>query len=231
MPEPTSILEFDNVSAAARSIHVGAVRDLRLRLGPGEIAWVALEEGREHTSLAALAQGLIEPVAGCVRFLGECWSEMGPTRQSQMRGRIRRVFEHYGWITNLDVIENLCLAEYHHTARPLDEIVEEARALARRFGLEAIPDSRPTRVNGRVLRKLEWVRALLGRPELVILERPLFGAPKDDAPRLSGAVCEATRRGTAVLWLSDDSRDLKGPELAAVRRYRMDGEQIVESGS
>lgn len=230
MPETPSILEFDHVSADARSIHMGAVRDLRLTLGPGDIALVVLEEGHEHTSLAPLAQGLVEPAAGCVRFLGECWSAMGATRQSQMRGRTRRVFEHYGWITNLDVIENVCLAEYHHTSRPLHEIVEEARGLARRFGLETIPETRPTRVNGRILRKLEWVRALLGRPDLVILERPLFGAPREDAPRLVDAVCEAARRGAAVLWLSDDIRVLDCPEMAAVRCYRMDGERLVESG-
>jgi phospholipid/cholesterol/gamma-HCH transport system ATP-binding protein len=203
------------------------LRDVSFALGRGEVALVDLEEGREHTPLASLAQGLIAPDSGHVYFKGEDWAKMGVSRLSIQRGRIRRVFEHYGWISNLDVLENIGLAEGYHSGRSRVEINVEIMALARRFGIDPVPDSRPARVHSMVLRKLEWVRAFLGSPDLILLERPLVGAPKADASRLIQAVCEATRRGVAVILMADDPRVLECCETAPVRRFRMDGEQLL----
>ena len=231
MQEQTAILEFKGVTVRSASSQISGISQIDFSLGRGEIAVVSLEEGREHIPLAPLAQGLLAPDSGCVMFQGEDWAEMKASRQSVERGRIRRVYEHYGWVTNLDVMENLCLAECHHTRRTMDEVMQEVGGLARRFGLDDIPDARPTRVHGMVLRKLEWVRALVGTPSLIILERPLFGAPKADAPKLMEAVCEASRRGVAVLWLTEDERVMECRSLGAVRRFRMDGEKLVAVSS
>jgi phospholipid/cholesterol/gamma-HCH transport system ATP-binding protein len=227
MQEQTAILEFKGVTVRPVSSQISGISKMDFSLERGEIALVGLEEGREHIPLASLAQGLLVPDSGCVLFQGVDWAEMKASRQSIERGRIRRVYEHYGWVTNLDVMENLCLAECHHTRRARGEVMQEVRGLARRFGLNDVPEARPTRVHGMVLRKLEWVRALVGTPSLIILERPLFGAPKADAPKLMEAVCEASRQGVAVLWLTEDERLTECRSLGAVRRFRMDGEKLV----
>jgi len=209
------------------SSQVAGMAGVEFALNRGEIMAVELEEGREHTHLAPLAQGLITPDSGKVYFEGEDWAAMGMHRQAAARGRTRRVFEHYGWVSNLDVMENLCVAECHSTKRSQEDIEQEIRALARRFGMDDIPDTRPTRVHGMTLRKLEWVRAFVGAPELIILERPCFGAPKADVARLVEAVGEASIRGVAVLWMAEDVSMLDAVEVTAVRRFRMQGERLV----
>jgi len=226
MKEEPSILEFAGVSLSPATPHISGLTGVSLSLGRGEIAIVELEEGREHSPLASLAQGLMSPDSGCVRFKGENWAEIAAARISTQRGLIRRVYEHYGWVTNLDVMENLCLAECYHTRRSMEEIVREIRDLARRFGIDPVPEARPTRVHSMVLRKLEWVRAFVGTPELILLERPFFGAPRADAAKLTQAVCEAAHRGVAVLWLADDPHVLE--ECGErVSRYRMNGETLL----
>lgn len=226
MKEESSILKFEGVNLRPATPHVSGLADVNFLLERGEIAVVELEEGREHSPLASLAQGLIPPDSGRVCFKGENWAEMPAARISSQRGLIRRVYEHYGWITNLDVMENLRLAECYHTKRPMEEIMQEIRALAGRFGVDPVPDARPSRIHSMVLRKLEWVRAFVGSPELILLERPFFNAPRADAGKLTEAVCEAARRGVAVLWLADDPRILE--ECGArVSRYRMDGEKLL----
>lgn len=227
MQELSAILEYRDVSVRPLSSRMGGISGVNFSLARGEIALVNLEEGREHIPLAPLAQGVVAPDSGRVFFHGADWAEMGASRQAAERGRIRRVYEHYGWVTNLDVMENLSLAECHHTGRSSAEVAEEILGLARRFGLDGIPAMRPTRVHGMVLRKLEWVRAFVGSPDLILLERPLFGAPRADAPKLIAAVCEAARRGVAVLWLTEDVRVMESRELGAVRRFRMDGDKLV----
>lgn len=227
MNELTPILEFQDVNLHQANAQVGGLTGVNLTLSRSEIVLVELEEGREHNPLASLAQGLIAPDSGRVFFKGEDWATMAAQRLSTRRGLIRRVYEHYGWITNLDVMDNLALAECYHTNRGREEVEREINSLARRFGIDPVPATRPTRVHGMVLRKLEWVRALVGMPELILLERPFFGAPKADAVKLIQAVCEAARRGVAVLWLMDDARAEACSELGAVRRYRMDGEKML----
>lgn len=227
MQEHASILEFQNVTFRTGSVQTTAVGGVDFKLGCGEAVVVRVEEGREHVPLAPLAQGLMTPDSGKVYFKGECWEQTGPGRQSVMRGRIRRIFEHYGWVTNLDVMENMSLAESHHTQRPLEEIHQEIRGLARRFGIEEVPAARPTRVHPMILRKLEWVRAFVGSPDLVILERPFSAAPKADAIRLLEAVCEALKRGVAVLWISDESLVFECRDMFHVRCFRMDGEKMI----
>ena len=223
----TPILEFKDVTLGAGASQMIGLKGVSFTLNRGEIIMVALEEGREHIPLASLAQGLVVQDSGHVYFKGAEWTEMGPSRLSLQRGLIRRVFEHFGWISNLDVMENISLAECYHTGRPPDEIAQEIRSLARRFGLDTVPDARPSRVHSMTLRKLEWVRAFVGTPDLILLERPLFGAPKADAPKLAQAVCEAARRGVAVLWMADDLRFLESCDVAPVRHFRMDGETMV----
>ena len=227
MNELTPILEFKGVNLAASSAHVGGLRGVDLSVRRGEIAIVLLEEEREHCPLASLSQGLVDPDSGTVFFKGEDWSGMSPSKVSSQRGLIRRVYEHYGWITNMDVMDNLCLAECYHTRRNRAEVEQEVLSIARRFGIDSLPDARPTRVHGMLLRKLEWVRAFVGKPELILLERPFFGAPKADAEKLIEATCEAAQHGVAVLWLSDDLRPFGCCKRTSVSRYRMEGEKLV----
>jgi phospholipid/cholesterol/gamma-HCH transport system ATP-binding protein len=227
MAERAAILEFDQASINPGSQLAGGMVHISLALYAGQIGLIQLEESREQLPIADAAEGLLTPDSGRVLFEGECWENMSPHRQADRRGRIGRVFEHYGWISNLDVVENICLGECHHTHRPDEEIFEQAEALARLFGLSGLPSGRPTRVHSMVLRKLEWVRAFLGDPELVILERPLFGAPRGDAGVLVTAALAAAHRGAAVLWLSDDPRSWEEPKLAGALRFQMQGASVV----
>jgi phospholipid/cholesterol/gamma-HCH transport system ATP-binding protein len=221
-----AVLEFKDASLPGSSNHVARLRGVTLTLRPGDVVLVNVQEGRERTPLADAAQGLLSADSGSVCFMGEDWATMGVRRQTEQRGRTRRVFDQYGWITNLDMVENVCLAETHHTDRPLADIVAEAGRLARQFGLDELPGGRPTRLHPMLLRRLEWVRAFMGTPALIILERPLLGAPKADAARLFEAVCDAARRGVSTLWMTDEERVWECPALNLARRFRLEGESL-----
>ena len=227
MSDAPYVLEFDRVTVLPDEHLSAGLREVSFALRAGEVGIVQVEEGREHVPFADAAEGLVVPDQGCVTFRGEDWESMSAHRQANRRGLVRRVFHHYGWVSNLSILDNICLAELHHTHRRLGEVIEEANALARRFGLDGIPAARPSRVPALALRKLEWVRALLGRPELVILERPLFGAPRADASLLIAAVAEEARRGAAVLWLTDEPRVCGCRGFESCKRFGMQGEQLL----
>lgn len=227
MKSTAPVLQFEKVTVAGRSEGITSVTDVSLVVERGSIVIVLLEDGREQTLLAEAAQGLAAPEHGRVLFRGRSWQDMSDDEQSKERGRTRRVFDHYGWISNLDVAENICLSECHHTGRRTDDVLTEADVWCRRFGMARIPSGRPARVPSQTLRKLEWVRAFLGQPDLMILERPLFGVARGEAQLLGAAVREAVERGVACLWLSEDRPAADFGTVVKMSRYRMEGERVL----
>lgn len=226
---PTPVLEFRDVTVPSDLPRQGLARRVNLRLGPGEVALVRLENGHD-SPLPAAAQGLTQLTSGAVRFEGIDWSELDPLSQIARRGRIGRVFGGWGWVSNLNVLENVMLREMHHTSRREHDIEVEADRLARIFGLERIPRGRPAFVNVADLRRAEWVRALLGSPRLILLERPLRGVPIAHLPQLLDALEAARGDGAAVLWLTADERELQHPRLDGAQRYVMRGANFEAEG-
>lgn len=223
------VLEFDQVTIPASSHHDEAVAEVSLQLSSGEWALIRTEDDTEHLPLADAAEGLIAPSQGTIRFLGEDWVTMTPQRESVLRGRIRRIFHTEGWISNLTMIENILLAEMHHTGRPAQELMEEAAQLALSFGVSVIPDGRPATVPSQVLRKMEWVRALMGKPELILIDRKLLGVSREDAGRLIHALSRRIEQGTAILWITGEAAicDHEGLNQPYVSQYGMRGMDMI----
>ena len=130
--------------------------EVTLQLRAGELLMVQVEPGNEQLPLTDAALGLTPPERGRTLFMGTDWQDAAPDTALEMRARIGRVFDHSGWISNLDVIENITLAQRHHTRRPIAEINAEAQQMARQFGLAGVPAGRPANVPRRDLRRAEW---------------------------------------------------------------------------
>lgn len=227
MTTPTFILEFNGVTLHSSAFGHADMRGVSFRLGPGELMLIQVEPGNEQLPLADAAEGLAEANEGHIAFLGERWSAAAPDRQLALRARIGRVFDGPGWISNLNVLENLTLSQRHHTLRPIPDIVAEAQGLARSFGLTDVPAGRPAVVLRRDLRRAEWIRAFLGKPELILLERPTFGVAVDHVALLIRAVVEARARGAAVIWTYDDPAVVRDGSLQKCLRFRMRGDTMV----
>lgn len=226
------ILEFADVTIAAAQLGHAGMRCANARFLPGTLTLIRAEEGSEQVPIAGMAEGLLPLEEGRVLFMGEDWTAMPPDRALHRRARIGRVFDGCGWISNLSVEENVTLSQRHHTGRPCAQILAEAGALARAFGLSEVPKIRPALVPRQDLRRAEWVRAFLGSPLLILLEYPMRGVPPGYLPRLIEAVREACARKAAVLWLTDNDRVGRHAELPPAARYAMRGATLaaVENG-
>ena len=225
MPPP-SILRFDDVTIEARPHDESAIWNVRFELMAGDLLLLLVEEEHRRLPLADAAQGVVPPLHGVVFFLDEDWEAMPPDRAAAQRGRSGRVFEDGGWVSNLDVEQNILLAQRHHTARPEAEIREEAAGLASMFSLPGLPRGRPAGVRRQDLAKAACIRAFLGKPVLIILESPTREVYADVIAPLVNAVQSARRRGAAVLWTTSDPRVWNNTGLRATVRCKMFGSQM-----
>lgn len=207
MAEP--VLQFDQAELRPDGKPGSMLRDVNLTLKAGESAVVEAGFSAEHDRelfdyfpLADAAQGLLACENGRVLYRGRDWAAMPPLQQSRCRGSIGRLFDFHGWVFNLEIMENLLLACRIYPERAVPNLEAEALRLARRFGLDAIPQGRPALVGRRDLRRLEWVRAFIGKPDLVILECPEMDTVKTSLDALFETAREALARGAALLWIT-----------------------------
>ena len=230
MNEPVNILSFDDVTVEPGADYEAGIARVNLQLAPGGLALVLLEAELDRIPLADAAEGLVAPARGTLRFLGEDWQTMAADRVARQRGRIGRVFEGDHWLSDLDVDQDITLAQRHHTRRTLEDIEEEAVRLCRVFGLPGLPGGRPSSLSRQDLQRAACARAFLGEPVLILLENPLPSICADVVPALAKTVHEARQRGAAVLWTTNDLQVWNHPDLRPTMRRRMAGSHMQVMG-
>ncbi|HMP77013.1 MAG TPA: organic solvent ABC transporter ATP-binding protein [Kiritimatiellia bacterium] len=217
------ILDMREVVVDARPPYDGGLNRVSLSLSPGELFLVRVPDGAPITPLADAACGMLVPEAGAVLFDGREWASCSADEAAAARGRIGRVFERAGWLSNLDVDENITLAQRYHLRRTPEETLEEARALARELGMSGIPAGRPAFVERELLLRAQWIRALMGKPALVLLERPGRDMSANEvAPLVSAVNKRREHDGTAVLWLTDAHERVADSALRATQKCAME---------
>jgi len=203
------------------------LEDINLVLKPGELAIISVDKGHGITPLADAAQGLLVPDRGGVYFLGKNWRDLRPAAAAAARHKIGRVFDEGGWVSNLNIDENITLGQRHHTNLPIEEIQSESEKMGIFFGLKTIPSIRPSMVRRSVLCRAGWVRAFLGDPELILLEEPLKDAYTELLHYLMKGIAAALTRGAAIMWITSDIRILNQTGLAPFKIYRMKGPKLA----
>ena len=226
MNEPANILKFHDVSITMDSAGGPGLCNLNSTLAAGNLVMAFMEKEQTRSLLADVAEGLVAPAQGVVTFLGEDWQAMTPDRTAQQRGRIGRVFEGESWLSDLDVDQDIILAERHHTRRVRKDIEAEAIQLCQDFGLPEMPRGRSSGVRWQDLQKAACVRAFLGTPVLILLENPTSGLSADILVPLLKIVHSARQRGAAVFWTTDQLEDWNHPELGPTTRCRINGSQM-----
>lgn len=217
------LLEFRNVSLRTISPYDAGLQAVSFNLRPGEVALVRLAYGHTITPLADLASGLLDPAEGEVVYQGVAWTHRDAAEGARLRGGIGRVFERTGWVSNLDVDENITLARRYHDRCAPEAALQEARAIATALGLPGLPVGRPATVARQDLRRAEWVRALMGEPKLLLLERPGRELPLADLARLASEIERRRALGTAAIWLTDRPENALECGLRPTLKFNLEG--------
>jgi len=225
-PAGREVVRLDHVSVADELAYESGFRDVSCVLHPGDLMLVLLEQGAWYHPLPDLVSGLIPAEQGDLLVFGERWPALGAERQARARGKIGRVFEGHGWISNLDIDENVTLAERHHTRRPVEEIAAETAALGRMVGLEMLPGTRVAVTPREDLRRAEWVRAAIGAPWLMLLERPGRDLADGWLAELSGLVEHVRSRGTAVIWMCENEDEWNHHFRKPVLKFRVEANTL-----
>ena len=206
-PKPKPIvLELRDVTFTSTTTKSVLLHGANLIVRQGELVMLRINRAQKCRDIASMLLGLNPPSNGEILFENQDWRGEDYDRHFAMRSRIGRVFEEQAWVQNFNVMENVTLASRHH--RPRDKSVQQQVATwIERFKPKSKPFRRPGFVDAADLQVYQWIRALIGNPNLLILERPMNSVPNAMLAKLVEATNESRNRGAAVIWFTNNVPD------------------------
>jgi branched-chain amino acid transport system ATP-binding protein len=218
----TTLLDVDRLT-----VHYGrtpAVHEVSLHVDENEAVALIGPNGAGKTTILNALAGIVRPSGGRIEFKGA--GTAGEPPEKLVRRGLALVPEHRQIFTSLTVEENLRLATFVGRGRDADADIEAE--------LDRFPPLRPYirshagGLSGGEQQMLAISRALLCRPDLLLLDEPSLGL----GPRVVETVFEALRelRVAGVTILLVEQNAFQAIEFAD-RTYVLSGGRIVVSGT
>ena len=201
LPLSRSVLSLQGVIPAERRLSATPTR-LDLELPRGAVALLQVDDEADAAALIDLCVGLSDPGAGRVRFLGVDWTTRNPRERLARRRRIGAIVQAGVWPTHMTVLEAVLMARFYHFNRPPAEVIADATALARLFGLPGLPVGRSETTPLRALIRAACVRGFLGSPDLIVVQDQMLDQSAGLAVPMAQAISAACDRGATVLWIT-----------------------------
>lgn len=172
----------------------GAARALdgvSLAIAEGALVWLAGPNGAGKSTLLRVLGSLARPTQGSVRVFGRA---LFASEGAAARARVGFLGPEAALYGELSVYENLAFCA---RLRGLDYAA--ARAAAAELELGAVLEQRVRTLSQGYRRRAGLARALLGAPDLVLLDEPWNGLDAESAARLTELLLRLRARGATVL--------------------------------
>lgn len=193
------LLQAENLQVYYGGIH--ALRGVCLKIEQGQIVSLIGANGAGKTTTFKVIVGLVRPRSGAVFFLGDEITRLS-THAVIQRGIAvspegRRVFG------NMTVMENLELGAYNRSAGEFEKGVEYVFSIFPRLA------ERRTQLAGTLSggeqQMLAFGRALMSRPQLVLLDEPSLGLAPLMVDEVFRAIRKVNGEGATILLIEQNA--------------------------
>ena len=195
----------DRLSIEHLSVRFGglvAVRDVSLRVAPGEIRGLIGPNGAGKTTVINAITGVVRVASGTIRLDGRKVSGLAP--HTIGRRGIGRTFQHVEAFGEMSVLDNVLVGQSRHAHVPLihaalatrvarereRQAVSGASEILERFELLPYRDTPAAELPFGVLKRMDLARALAARPRLLLMDEPTSGMSESEADRAIAAARE-----------------------------------------
>ena len=204
MPEPALTAE----QVAKRFGGLEAIRDVSFELPSGSVLGVIGPNGSGKTTLINLLTGAYRPTRGSIRVGGTRTTRMAAHRIAALG--VARTFQNPRVFTSLTVRQNLFLSEHQGIGRSgVARLRADADEWLGLVGLGGLGHRIARELSGGQQKLVEFARAMIRRPAIVLMDEPFAGVHPDVKKVLHDRIRDFSRRGeTSFLIVSHEVPDL-----------------------
>lgn len=222
----SSIVETRNVSKVfpMPGGPVSALRDISLRISPGEYVGVVGPSGCGKSTLLHVLGVVDVPTSGDVLFNDRQIGSLSDAERSRLRLReIGFVFQRFFLLPMLTAWENVELPQAEAGAGRTERR-ERTRELLEFVGLSARAGHRPSELSGGEMQRVAIARALANRPRLLLADEPTGELDQATGEQIISLIDRLHTDGMAVVVVTHDA----GIAARSHRLLRMRDGRIVE---
>ncbi|MAG97742.1 MAG: ABC transporter ATP-binding protein [Rhodospirillaceae bacterium] len=195
----------DDIALDVQNLHkhfggIKAVDGCHLQIPKGKISGLIGPNGSGKTSTFNLLTGVISPDSGKVIYQGE---DIAGLKPYQIFGKgITRTFQITRIYREMTVFENLLSVTY--LKMPMGEVRERAEELMEFVTLTKLRDEYGGYLSYGQQKLLEFARALMTDPDLILLDEPAAGVNRTLLASLLERIHELQRMGKTILIVEHD---------------------------
>ena len=188
-----------------------ALRGVDFRVHSGEFVAVVGASGSGKSTLLNLVGALDRPTAGRICIDGRDTSALDEPALAALRGdTIGFIFQFHYLLSEFTILENALMPLWIRKGAAEPGDLEWVNELFRRVGLEERTGCRPTQLSGGQQQRAAIVRALAGRPKLILADEPTGNLDSHNGALVFDLVRELNSQfGIAFVLVTHDDRFAK----------------------
>ena len=190
----TTTASLDAVSKHYRS--VAALDRVDLALSPG-ITGLLGPNGAGKTTMLRVMATVLRPDAGSVRLLGR--DPTDPEARTEIRRRLGYQPQELGFPRGFSAVAFVNYMAVLKEWTDRDARTAEVRRALELVGLGDVATKRISRLSGGQRRRVALAQALLGTPELLVLDEPTTGLDPEQRASLRGVLADIAASSTMVI--------------------------------
>lgn len=198
--EGAALLEVRNIAKRFGSTDV--LKNISLNIASGEFLTLLGESGSGKTTLLRLIAGFEPPTLGEIWMRGQRLDVLPPYKRP-----VNTVFQNYALFPHLNARDNVAygLRVKGTPAKELSGRVEEALSMVQMQGFAA---SRPSQLSGGQQQRIALARALVNRPQLLLLDEPLSALDANLRKQMQSELKALQREiGITFLFVTHDQEE------------------------
>ncbi|MCV6586509.1 MAG: ABC transporter ATP-binding protein [Marinibacterium sp.] len=236
-PDTAPAIELRGISKAFGPVQ--ANKDISIRVAPGTIHGIIGENGAGKSTLMSILYGFYKADKGEIWINGTRTDI--PDSQAAIAAGIGMVFQHFKLVENFTVLENIILgAEDGGLLRPsLAKARRTLADLAQEYELNVDPDARIDEIGVGMQQRVEILKALYRKADILILDEPTGVLTPAEADQLFRILDRLRAEGKTIILITHKLREImeatdtvsvmhRGEMTATVKTADTNPEELAE---
>lgn len=195
----TTLLEVNSLTKKFGGL--AAVNDLSFQMDSGIILGVIGPNGSGKTTLLNVINGVYKPDHGSIKYHGVIASGMKPYELAA-RG-MARTFQNARVFLTITAYQNMTIPLLHRNISPR-ALENKAKGLLESVDLLSYADIPASELSGGQKKLLEFARALMTDPSLILMDEPFAGVHPTIKNTLCDRMIDHQKEGTSMIVVSHE---------------------------